>query len=449
MTENNPDLRQKLAALVERSPGLGSRLAQAAIELKEAGVPPAELLIEQLTAYRQEFASLRTAAIAAAKAVSSEQLPPQVTSLKDIERLLTIAATPKVAGVREEALQVLDLVLSIVHTDQPDFPHLQSVQAEALKLRQQIAQAAPDALPPEAEALHSRRHTLCALLALVDPPADLNDEKWGVLVEVVTRAYNKAITVAAARGKLVYKKSPTPPVPSTPPVSPQRPPSAEGVRMSDFPEVMVIGASSTKPSPSSVLKPPSAPTQPEEDVIIIPGSEEVGTPSGVAVGGGFNPAPTGDGERLVFGAVPLARGGGEEKPTLGLKVVVCVERFGDRVFKGGEFAGTKGKALRLEGFSLNLEPSVPGLGLRYMACLEGSGDSPWVMDGEFIGSRGSGKRLEGFAVELTGSLAANYDVFYTAHIQNIGDVPTCSNGKFCGTRSGLRIEAMRVWIQQK
>ncbi|WP_199248272.1 hypothetical protein [[Phormidium] sp. ETS-05] len=295
MTENNPELRQKLAALVERSPGLGSRLAQAAIELKEAGVPPTELLIEQLTAYRQEFASLRTEAIAAAKAVSSEQLPPQVTSLKDIERLLAIAATPKVPGVREGALEVLDLVLSIVHTDQPDFPHLQSVQAEALKLRQQIAQAAPDALPPEAEALHSRRHTLCALLALVDPPADLNDEKWGVLVEVVTRAYNKAITVAAARGKLVYQKSPTPPVAATPPVSPQRPPSAEGVRMSDFPEVMVIGASSTKPSPSSVLKPPSAPTQPEEDVIIIPGSEEVrSTP--------------GDGDRLVFGAVPLARG---------------------------------------------------------------------------------------------------------------------------------------------
>ncbi|WP_199248273.1 hypothetical protein [[Phormidium] sp. ETS-05] len=126
-----------------------------------------------------------------------------------------------------------------------------------------------------------------------------------------------------------------------------------------------------------------------------------------------------------------------------------MERFGDRVFNGGEFAGTKGKALRLEGFSLNLEPPVPGLGLRYMACLEGVGDTPWVTDGEFIGSRGSSKRLEGFAVELTGNLAANYDVFYTAHIQNIGDVPTCSNGKFCGTRSGLRIEAIRVWIQQK
>ncbi|HIK13317.1 MAG TPA: hypothetical protein IGS52_24175 [Oscillatoriaceae cyanobacterium M33_DOE_052] len=430
MTENNPNLRQKLAALLERSPGLGSRLAQAAIELKEAGVPPAELLIEQLTAYRQEFASLRAEAIAAAKAVSSEQLPPQVTSLKDIERLLAIAATPKVGGVREGALEVLDLVLSIIHTDQPDFPHLQSVQAQALTLRQQIAQAPPDALPPEAEALHSRRHTLCALLALVDPPADLNDEKWGVLVEVVTRAYNKAITVAAARGKLVYKKSPAPPAPSTPPVK-------EAQRaMSDFPEVMVIGAQTAKPSPSSVLKPPSAPTQPEEDVIIIPGSEEVrGTQS--------------DGERLIFGAVPLARSGGEEKPALGLKVLVSVERFGDRVFKGGEFAGTKGKALRVEGFSLNLEPPVPGLGLRYMACLEGIGDTPWVMDGEFIGSRGSGKRLEGFAVELTGNLAANYDVFYTAHIQNIGDTPTCSNGKFCGTRSGLRVEAMRVWIQQK
>ncbi|MBD0342798.1 MAG: hypothetical protein ICV61_18570, partial [Microcoleus sp. Co-bin12] len=64
--------------------------------------------------------------------------------------------------------------------------------------------------------------------------------------------------------------------------------------------------------------------------------------------------------------------------------------------------------------------------------------------------RGQAKRIEGFAARLTGPQADKYDVFYTAHIQNVGDTPVTANGQYCGTRGkGLRVEGVTVWVEPK
>ncbi len=53
-------------------------------------------------------------------------------------------------------------------------------------------------------------------------------------------------------------------------------------------------------------------------------------------------------------------------------------------------------------------------------------------------------------MRLTGSEADKYDVFYTAHIQNVGDTPVTGNGQYCGTRGkGLRVEGVTVWVEAK
>jgi uncharacterized protein YjdB len=73
-----------------------------------------------------------------------------------------------------------------------------------------------------------------------------------------------------------------------------------------------------------------------------------------------------------------------------------------------------------------------------------------ISEGSLVGEPGKNRQIEGFAIELTGPQASNYNIFYTAHVQNVGDVPVCSNGKFCGTRAkALRVEGMQVWIQPK
>ena len=120
------------------------------------------------------------------------------------------------------------------------------------------------------------------------------------------------------------------------------------------------------------------------------------------------------------------------------------------VVNNNEFGGTRGESRRLEGFEINIEPTVPGLSCSYFAHLENIGDVPAKGDGQFIGTRGESRRLEGFSITLTGPAAAHYNIHYMAHIQDIGDTAFFSNGQFCGTRGeSRRVEGMLVHIEKK
>ncbi len=448
MNQQYKALREKLTQLTERKPGLGARMAQAAIELKDAGVPPAELLLEQLSTYRQEFAALRDQARELAKSLPKPPMPPQITSLKDIENILealAAAAAPSV-GERETALKILDQVLAIVHIDDPKFPPLEDAKAKARELRRLIAQAPANALPQPVQTLNSGDHPFAGLLTLINPPSSLSDERWGILVEIVTRAFSKSLTVAAARGKLTIDMT-IPSVSTVAHPSTTATPAPPALSKQNFPEVLILSEAGTvgnAPQPQeSGLKPPITQIN-SPDVIILPSYEE-------------SPQQPGQGaEPLVFGSMPLSgqKNPNPSPPTVGesqgLKVLVHIERLGDRLFGHDEFAGTRGKALRLEGFAINIEPPISGLSLEYMAHIEGIGDTPWTPEGEFLGLRGAGKRIEGFAIRLTGEKAHQYNVYYVAHIQNIGDSSVCFNGDYCGTRGqGLRIEGIKVWLQKK
>jgi hypothetical protein len=133
-----------------------------------------------------------------------------------------------------------------------------------------------------------------------------------------------------------------------------------------------------------------------------------------------------------------------------LDVLVHLEGIGDLGFRDNEFAGTRGQSRRLEGFQLQISPSLAGLSIRYMAHLQNIGDVPFVNEGQFVGTRGQFRRLEGFAVELTGPAAANFDVVYLAHLQGIGDSGFFRNGQFCGTRGECRrVEGILVRIEPR
>jgi len=70
--------------------------------------------------------------------------------------------------------------------------------------------------------------------------------------------------------------------------------------------------------------------------------------------------------------------------------------------------------------------------------------------GVFCGTRGQSRRLEGFAIRLSGPNAAKYDVLYSCHLQDMGDVGPVKNGDFCGTRGqSRRVEAIIVWVKAR
>lgn len=460
MNQKYKALREKFTQLNERKPGLGARMSQAAIELKDAGVPPAELLLEQLSTYRKEFGQLRDQVRELAKSLPRPPMPPQIASLKDIDNILEQLEESEALSVgdRETALQVLDQVLAIGHSEDPQFPPLQDAKAKAREMRRLIAQASADNLPQPVQQLSSGDHPFAGLLALINPPPNLSDDRWGLLVELVTRAFSKSLTVAAARGKLsVNTTVPSVSTLASPKSDPPTPTTAAtpGPPAQSFPEVLIIseeGTAANSPSPEeSILKPPTTQVN-SPDVIILPSYEQPQNPPATVA------------EPLVFGSVPLASQKSASQtiasqanvsPTnageyIGLKVLVHIERLGDRLFNHDEFAGTRGQALRIEGLAIKIEPSIPGLSLEYMAHIEGVGDTPWTTEGEFLGARGQGKRIEGFAIRLTGEKADGYNVYYVAHIQNMGDSSVCFNGDYCGTRGqDLRIEGIKVWLQKK
>jgi hypothetical protein len=119
---------------------------------------------------------------------------------------------------------------------------------------------------------------------------------------------------------------------------------------------------------------------------------------------------------------------------------------GDRVFIGGQRAGSKGHSLRLEGFALSLSDTKGALHLEYMCHLEFLGDQI-RSEGQFCGSRGVRRRLEAFSISLHGPAAQFFKVEYQCHLERVGDSPVTTDGQLCGSRgNSARLEAMLVRI---
>jgi tyrosinase len=130
-----------------------------------------------------------------------------------------------------------------------------------------------------------------------------------------------------------------------------------------------------------------------------------------------------------------------------LRGSVHIQERGDWPLRQNVFAGTRGQALRLEGFQLNFDPPIPGLGMEYMGHIQEQGDTPWYPGGQFVGTKGQARRLEGFAIRLTGPNANYYSVSYMAHIQEQGDTAWYQDGAFCGTRGqARRVEGILVSV---
>ncbi|MEG3938616.1 hypothetical protein QT995_10675 [Microcoleus sp. S36b_A3] len=435
MEATHKDLLQQIAQLSETYGNLADRLSQAAKQLQDSGLPPSDSLLKEIASYSRNFAEVQKQALQVNK---SALAPGEITSLKDIQNLVeTAAASEGKAEIRDAALKVLDRVLAIAHREQSDFAPLQSVHGKARELQRAISESTATQLHSDAESLVSGKHPVAAVLALVEQQDKLNDEEWVILEETVSAAFGKQIAVAISRGKLtvvqIVKAEPAK-IQSVIKTAPEPKMGAE-----PLPEVIIIPSGNVAPKQVTVapqikiLESPAA-TAPMHEVIIVPSVE---VPKSLPKTGSGN---------IVFGA-PREIQQAPVEGGLGLKVLAHIQGIGDRTFGAGEYAGTKARGLRVEGFQINIEPPISGLKVEYMAHVEGVGDTPWIGEGELAGFRGQAKRIEGFAVRLSGLQADKYDVFYNAHIQNIGDTDVSSNGDYCGTRGkALRIEGIKVWI---
>jgi hypothetical protein len=189
-------------------------LLAAARQFHSPGAPPAEDLIDAISASRRDFFALRDRAIELAGSLHLS-CPPvdQLGNLQAINAILDDAAEAEIRKTRGEetrrrAISVLDRVTAISHSSSDPFEPLHQVHEQAHSLRGGIADAAWANLHPDAEKLAAGEHHFADLLSLIENHDELSDEQWATLHESVSQNFGKALAAAAARSKLAVHTPP-------------------------------------------------------------------------------------------------------------------------------------------------------------------------------------------------------------------------------------------------
>src|SRR5881296_4212160 len=218
MAPNAEDLAKRLAALSERFTTLAAALAQATREL-QAGIVPSEAVVDEITKIRTDFVEVRHRILEAARSLSiTVPAISEVDSLRALEPVLqtlvqTIATQEKKAALSEartRVMAVLDRILTVSHSDGPNFAALVQCLAKAKEIRE--AALDPKAFDTEnAPAFLESTPSFAALLSIIEGRDALDDEKFAALDETVTQSFGRTLAVAAARGKLVIAAPPPAP----------------------------------------------------------------------------------------------------------------------------------------------------------------------------------------------------------------------------------------------
>src|SRR5947208_1948138 len=287
MTPTADDLVKNLAALSRRFAGLAAKLAQAARELEGAGTLPPDSLLEEFAAARGEFIDLRSSVLDAARTLGvTAPAPTAIDGLKALEPVVRALAEatanePRratLAEARRRVLVVLDRIMTINHVDDPNFAALLECQAKAREIRAAVL----DPKGPTAESaavIVEATPAFSALLTLIEGREHLDDAKFTVLEDSVTRLFGRTLTVAATRGKLVAG-------PPDLPRAPERPAPRPKTVEEPVAPVVVAAAPSVAPRvqpPAPLLASPAAPPPPpalikQEVAAAAPAPEEDSAP---------------------------------------------------------------------------------------------------------------------------------------------------------------------------
>ena len=218
MAPNAEDLAKRLAALSERLTTLTTTLTQAAQQLQGVGTIPSEAVVDEISKVRADFLDVRHRVLETARSLSiTAPATAEIDSLRTLEPLLdaivqAIAAEEKraaLAEARSRVMAVLDRILTISHSDGPNFAALVQCLVKAKEIRQ--AAQDPKAFDSEqAPAFLDNIPAFAALLSIIEGRDALDDDKFAVLDETVTTAFGRTLAVAAARGKLTIGAVPAP-----------------------------------------------------------------------------------------------------------------------------------------------------------------------------------------------------------------------------------------------
>ena len=117
----------------------------------------------------------------------------------------------------------------------------------------------------------------------------------------------------------------------------------------------------------------------------------------------------------------------------------------------GETAGTTGKNLPMEAFKItNLSLGELSGGIEYQAHVQDIGWQKMVSQGQVAGTEGRAKAIEALRIRLTGEVAEKFNVYYRVHSTEFGWLGWVSNGQPAGTSGhAYAAQAIEIMILSK
>jgi hypothetical protein len=148
-------------------------------------------------------------------------------------------------------------------------------------------------------------------------------------------------------------------------------------------------------------------------------------------------------------AVPMGATGPQGVAPEHADVITHIQRAGDVPGRVGEWAGTRGSGLWIEGFSLAPRDAIKPSDIEYQAVLGRGWLSPWIEGGKFCGSRGMALPLLGLKLRLKGAAAKAYDCSYSASFVDGSAVGPVRAGETCEAESLAALEAFQVVLRRR
>jgi hypothetical protein len=148
-------------------------------------------------------------------------------------------------------------------------------------------------------------------------------------------------------------------------------------------------------------------------------------------------------------AAPAAAPPAAGQPLADPDVVAHVQRTGDVGARFGDWIGTRGSKLWIEGFGLASRNGLPPESIEYQAVLGRGWLSPWVESGKFCGSRGMALPLLGLKIRLKGEAAKQYDCAYSATFTDGSAIGPVVAGESCEAESLAALESFRIEFNPK
>jgi hypothetical protein len=152
----------------------------------------------------------------------------------------------------------------------------------------------------------------------------------------------------------------------------------------------------------------------------------------------------------VAAAAPRSNGAGVNPGAIEAPYVVAhVQRTGDIGAKIGDWLGTRGSKLWIEGFAILPPEGVSSEEVEYQAVLGRGWNSPWMEGGKFCGSRGMALPLLGVRARLKGNAAKTHTLRYAATFIDGTEVGPVEEGEACEAESLAALEALQVLLEPR